>query len=84
MPQIQLNSPHQKSLDDQRACELRRLNQELSDVIGAAQTHAYELGVAVHEASTNLLETIKANIDNEALSDADFRQFIRNSLGGQA
>lgn len=28
----------------------------------------------------NFLATVAANVDNEKLSDADFRQFIRNSL----
>jgi len=30
--------------------------------------------------SANLLATINANVDNDKLSDADFRQFIRNSI----
>ena len=30
--------------------------------------------------ATNFLSTVAANINNAALSDADFRQFIRNSL----
>ena len=28
----------------------------------------------------NFLRTVAANVDNEELSDANFRQFIRNSL----
>lgn len=28
----------------------------------------------------NFLETVKANVDNDKLSDAEFREFIRNSL----
>ena len=27
-----------------------------------------------------LMDTVAANVDNEKLSDADFRQFIRNSI----
>jgi hypothetical protein len=30
--------------------------------------------------SVSLIDTISANVDNEKLSDAEFRQFIRNSL----
>lgn len=79
----QPNSQHQKSLDGQAACEMKRLNDELGDVIRAAQSHAYSLGVAVHADAQNLLETIQANTDNAALSDADFRQFVRNSLANR-
>jgi len=28
----------------------------------------------------SLLNIIKANVDNQALSDADFREFVKNSL----
>lgn len=28
----------------------------------------------------NFLRTVATNVDNEAMTDADFRQFIRNSL----
>jgi len=30
--------------------------------------------------AANFLGTVEANVDNEKLSDAEFRQFIRNSL----
>lgn len=30
----------------------------------------------------NFMMTVEANVDNEKLSDVDFRQFIRNSLPG--
>ncbi len=29
---------------------------------------------------TNFVATVNANVDNAKLSDADFREFIRNSL----
>lgn len=30
--------------------------------------------------AVNFVQTIHANVDNTKLSDADFREFIRNSL----
>tara|TARA_B100001778_G_scaffold334986_1_gene350447 strand:+ start:15576 stop:15773 length:198 start_codon:yes stop_codon:yes gene_type:complete len=42
------------------------------------------LGQPIHiyepDQSASLLQTIEANVDNEKLSDKEFRQFIRNSL----
>lgn len=30
--------------------------------------------------ASNLIKTIAANVDNEKLSDEEFREFVRNSL----
>lgn len=30
--------------------------------------------------ASNLIATIQVNVDNERMTDADFRQFVRNSL----
>lgn len=40
---------------------------------------AFAAGEKVHYAAYTLLETIKANVDNDQLTDAEFREFIRNS-----
>lgn len=61
------------------ACRaLDQANRELS-AFGTER----RLMVAATQAAANaasLLETIRVNVDNESLSDKDFRQFVRNSL----
>lgn len=53
---------------------------KMQDVIDTAIGKAYNQGVDVHYSDATLIKTIAANVDNDKLSDADFRQFIRNSL----
>jgi len=55
------------------------LNREVVEM----QFAAYQLGVDEHYSDFCLVNTISANVDNDKLSDADFRQFIRNSIAGR-
>jgi hypothetical protein len=45
------------------------------------QQHAYQEGVRFGAREANMtLATFRANVDNESLSDAEFREFMRNCL----
>lgn len=42
------------------------------------QREAFEMGALMHRAELSRLATIRANIDNKELSDAEFRRLVRS------
>ncbi len=51
------------------------------DMLGKARDALEATRLPLAKSSADyLLDTIRANLDNNQLSDADFRTFIRNSL----
>lgn len=70
---------------DMRMAERRDpVVQNLGREIDRLQREAYSNGrrdAQTEAALCSVVPTILANVDNLQLSDADFRQFIRNTLG---
>lgn len=55
----------------------------VQDLLGQAQRLLGQVDLRpVKSSAEHLMDTIRANVDNEKLSDAEFREFIRNSLRG--
>lgn len=44
--------------------------------------NAIERGKTARARALNFLQTVAANLDNEKLTDAEFRQFMRNNMIG--
>ena len=44
--------------------------------------NAIERGKVAKQMALGFLQTVSVNLDNEELSDEDFRQFMRNSMRG--
>ena len=53
---------------------------EMSEVVYDAYNRGYASGKSEDGYARNLIGTIKYNMHNPNISDADFRQFIINSL----
>ena len=51
----------------------------VSPAIAELAERAFAAGESVHYVDYALLKTIKANVDNSQLTDAEFREFVRNS-----
>ena len=77
------NEPNSTTLFQHRAAAADKMRNDLQFQIGELQVQAYQLGVSVHFSDSCLVNTISANVDNEKLTDAEFRQFIRNSISGR-
>lgn len=60
------------------------LHQQVSEVLALKGAEirdlAYNDGVNLHYDDHCLVNTIRANVDNEQLTDAEFREFVRNSV----
>ena len=49
-------------------------------VVGKAFRAGSEASEQTYRTDHSLIKTIKVNVNNDSLSDADFRQFVRNSI----
>ena len=65
----------------------RQVDDTIKAVGRTMQTEVQRICYAVHGVTTDqfgkyvsLIDTVRANMSNADLSDADFRQFIRNSM----
>jgi len=68
---------------DQRKPAAEHMAATIQRQIGELQMEAYKLGLDVHYRDYNLVNTIQENVDNVFLSDAEFREFVRNSVAGR-
>lgn len=75
-----MNKDDEEKLTEQWRKETTHLNETVDEAFRKAQDVAYQIGVARNARFVSLVETIAANMENTALSDADFRTFVRNSL----
>ena len=55
----------------------------LTQEIVTLQDRAFNMGMDEHYKDHCLVNTIKANIDNKDLTDAEFRKFVRASANDQ-
>ena len=67
----------QEALRQQNEKVTRTAQEALARILRQLESLDFRL---VKSADDYLMDTIRANIDNDRLSDADFRSFVRNSL----
>lgn len=75
-----MNREDEEKLTEHWQKETNRLNDTVDEAFRKAQDIAYQIGEARNAKFVTLAETIAANVGNTAISDADFRTFVRNSL----
>lgn len=71
-----------EKMSESRRATVSAMSRTLDREIQNLQIHAFNLGEKAYYADACLVATITANVDNDKLTDAEFRAFVRNSVVG--